>query len=56
MSKLKNAVKETFAYRYLKELFLKWVVTVAPEKEVDRCYFASFGKHCNSSFASIILP
>ncbi len=47
MSGFVNEIKETFAYRYLKELFLKWVVTVAPEKEVDRCYFASLGKHCN---------
>lgn len=47
MSGFVNTIKETFTYRYLKELFLKWVVTVAPEKEVDRCYFASFGKHCN---------
>jgi len=47
MSGFVNTIKETFTYRYLRELFLKWVVTVAPEMEVDRCYFATFGKHCN---------
>lgn len=47
MSGFVETIKETFAYRYLKELFLKLVVTVAPEMEVDRCYFSSFGRHCN---------
>lgn len=44
---IKNQIKETFAYKYLRELFLKWVVLLAPEKEVERCYYASLGKHCN---------
>ena len=47
MNRFVNDLKETFIYKYLRELFLKWFVTIAPEKEVDRCYYASLGKHCN---------
>lgn len=40
-------IKETFAYKYLREQFLKFVVTISPEMEVERCYYKSLGKHCN---------
>lgn len=39
--------KEYLAYKYLKELGLRVIVKLAPEKEVDRCYYKSFGVHCN---------
>lgn len=47
MRKLISNIKDSFTYKYLRELYLKCVVKIAPEKEVDRCYYASLGKHCN---------
>lgn len=37
----------SFIYQYLKNLYLKTKVYIAPEKEVDRCYYKSYGHHCN---------
>ncbi len=37
----------SFIYQYLKNIYLRTKVYLAPEQEVDRCYFKSYGKHCN---------
>lgn len=47
MIKIVKSVKESFVYKYLRARFLKIVVSIAPEKEVDRGYYSVFGKHCN---------
>lgn len=40
-------VKKYFLYQYLREHFLKFIVKICPEKEVDRCYYPHFNKHIN---------
>lgn len=39
--------KNTFIYKFLKEHFLRLVVLYNPIKEIDRCYFKTFHRHCN---------
>lgn len=48
MSILKKKIKETFAYQYLRMLFLRVVVACAPEREVERCYYSTFRRHWNN--------
>lgn len=40
-------INKTFFYQYLREHYLKLVVKISPEKEIDRCYFPHFNKHIN---------
>lgn len=40
-------IKKSFIYQYLREHYLKCVVKISPEKEIDRCYFPHFNKHIN---------
>lgn len=40
-------IKKYFLYQYLREHYLKLLVKISPEKEVDRCYFPHFNKHVN---------
>ena len=39
--------KKFFLYQYIKEYFLKLMVKINPENEVDRCYYPHFRKHVN---------
>ena len=40
-------IKETFIYKFLKEYYLKIVVSCNPKKEIDRCYYKVFHRHCD---------
>lgn len=40
-------IKESFIYKYLKEYYLKIIVLCNPKKEIDRCYYKVFHKHCD---------
>lgn len=40
-------IKKLFIYQFLREHYLKMIVKVNPEKEVDRCYYPHYNKHIN---------
>lgn len=42
-----DSIRETFAFKYIRELIRRFQVKINPEKEVDRCYYSSFHKHWN---------
>lgn len=40
-------IKNSFLYKYIKETYVRLVVWINPEKEIDRCYYKIFRRHCN---------
>lgn len=40
-------IKKLFIYQFVKEYYLKLIVKINPEKEIDRCYYPHFNKHIN---------
>lgn len=47
MNKVKKIVKEWFVYKFSRAKYLKLVVSMAPEREVNRCYHKALGKYCD---------
>lgn len=46
---MRESIRKTFLFKYIRECIRRAQVKVNPEREVDRCYFSSFKKHWNPS-------